>query len=102
MNHDSSSSDLPSSVPLPVPTRAADSTPIDGGQTADAGEAAALSTTVEPSPAKKRAYAQTKKKFEFINHLTLNLDVLIYAELSILYYMEYIPFPNLLWDHLLT
>ncbi|KAH6709626.1 hypothetical protein BKA61DRAFT_454004, partial [Leptodontidium sp. MPI-SDFR-AT-0119] len=40
------------------------------------------------SPAKKRALAQTKKKFEFINNLTLHLDILIYAELCILYYMD--------------
>jgi hypothetical protein len=30
------------------------------------------------------------KKFEFITSLTNNLDILIYAELSIIYYMEYI------------
>ena len=43
----------------------------------------------EASPAQKRAHAQMKKKFEFITSLTNNLDVLIYAELSIIYYMEY-------------
>ena len=31
-----------------------------------------------------------KKKFEFITSLTNNLDILIYAELSIIYYMEYV------------
>jgi hypothetical protein len=40
------------------------------------------------TPAQKRAQAQTKKKYEFINTLMTNLDVIIYAELSILYYME--------------
>ncbi|KAH7364569.1 hypothetical protein BKA65DRAFT_370926, partial [Rhexocercosporidium sp. MPI-PUGE-AT-0058] len=40
------------------------------------------------SPAKKRALAQAKKKFEFINNLTLHLDILIYVELCILYYMD--------------
>jgi hypothetical protein len=42
----------------------------------------------EQSPAQKRAQAQTKKKYEFVNTLMTNLDVLIYAELCILYYME--------------
>lgn len=43
------------------------------------------------TPAQKRAQAQTKKKYEFVNTLMTNLDVLIYAELCILYYMEYDP-----------
>ena len=42
----------------------------------------------EQTPAQKKAQAQTKKKFEFVNGLMTNLDVLIYAELCILYYME--------------
>lgn len=41
------------------------------------------------TPAQKRAHAQTKKKYEFVNGLMTNLDILIYAELCILYYMEY-------------
>jgi hypothetical protein len=40
------------------------------------------------TPAQKRAQSQTKKKYEFVNSLMTNLDVLIYAELCILYYME--------------
>lgn len=40
-------------------------------------------------PAQKSAQAQTKKKYEFINTLMTNLDVLIYAELCVVYYMEY-------------
>jgi hypothetical protein len=40
------------------------------------------------TPVQKRAQAQTKKKYEFINGLMTNLDALIYAELCILYYME--------------
>jgi hypothetical protein len=42
-----------------------------------------------PTPAQKRAQAQTKKKYEFVNGLMTNLDVLIYAELCVVYYMEY-------------
>jgi hypothetical protein len=40
------------------------------------------------SPAQKRAQLQTRKKLEFIDGLMQNLDVLIYVELCILYYME--------------
>jgi len=40
------------------------------------------------TPAQKRAQSQTKKKYEFVNNLMTNLDVLIYAELCILYYMD--------------
>ncbi|KAH9220412.1 hypothetical protein DL95DRAFT_520054 [Leptodontidium sp. 2 PMI_412] len=97
MNNDSTSNDLPSSEPAPAPASASD--PIPGaseGTTGaavvnDTSEAAAalISQDAQPeSPAKKRALAQTKKKFEFINNLTLHLDILIYAELCILYYMD--------------
>lgn len=41
------------------------------------------------SPAQKRLQTQTRKKLEFIDNLMQNLDVLIYVELCILYYMEY-------------
>ncbi|TVY71278.1 DSC E3 ubiquitin ligase complex subunit, partial [Lachnellula suecica] len=40
------------------------------------------------SPAQTRAQVQTRKKLEFVDSLMLNLDVLIYVELSILYYMD--------------
>ena len=45
----------------------------------------------EQTPAQKRLQAQTKKKHEFITGLMNNLDILIYVELCILYYMEYEP-----------
>jgi hypothetical protein len=45
----------------------------------------------EQTPAQKRLQAQTKKKHEFVTSLMNNLDILIYVELSILYYMEYAP-----------
>ena len=47
----------------------------------------------EQTPAQKRLQAQTKKKHEFVTGLMINLDILIYVELSILYYMEYVPGP---------
>jgi len=39
--------------------------------------------------AQKRAHAQAKKKYEIVNGLMTNLDMIIYVELSVLYYMEY-------------
>lgn len=40
------------------------------------------------TPPLKKCEAQFQKKYEFISTLMTNLDVLIYLELSILYYME--------------
>lgn len=45
----------------------------------------------EQSPAVKRAQAQTKKKFEFVSSLLNSLDMIIYLELCIVYYMECVP-----------
>ena len=40
------------------------------------------------TPAQKRALVQAKKKYEYISAIMNNLDISIYAELCILYYME--------------
>lgn len=45
-------------------------------------------TTPAQSRTLKRAEARFEKKHEFISSLVKNLDVLIYMELCILYYME--------------
>jgi hypothetical protein len=37
---------------------------------------------------RKRLATQTKRKAEFIHDIMFNLDLLIYAELCVLYYME--------------
>lgn len=37
---------------------------------------------------RERLLAQTRRKADFVNDIMLNLDILIYAELCILYYME--------------
>ncbi len=42
----------------------------------------------ERTPAQKRAQTQAKKKFEFVSNLMTNLDMMIFVELGILYYME--------------
>ena len=77
MNNDStpsSAADLP-----PASTLSADAT---------ADPAVPPSQQNNQTPAQARAQAQTKKKYEFVNSLMTNLDVMIYAELCILYYME--------------
>jgi hypothetical protein len=48
-------------------------------------------TALEESPQArltKRILAQSKRKSEFFHDMMFNLDVLIYAELCILYYAE--------------
>lgn len=40
------------------------------------------------SSLRKRVLAQTKKKADFVNDIMQNLDMLIYAELCIMYYLE--------------
>ena len=82
MNNDSTPTDLPrSDNPASV---------SDAGPATDT-VAATRSGQDEQRPAVKRAQAQMKKKLEFVTSLMGNLDILIYAELSITYYMEYIP-----------
>jgi len=79
MNNDSTPTDLPRSENRIAPSEA--------GPAADSVESTHGGQD-EQSPAQKRAQVQMKKKFEFVTSLTNNLDILIYAELSILYYMD--------------
>ncbi len=37
---------------------------------------------------RKRALKQTRRKADFIHDIMYNLDILIYAEICVLYYME--------------
>lgn len=55
---------------------------------APAAEAEQEQRTPAQSRTLKKAEAQFEKKHEFISSLLKNLDVLIYMELCILYYME--------------
>jgi hypothetical protein len=80
MNNDSTPTDLPRSE---NPTATSEAGPADAVESTQRGQD-------EQSPAQKRAQTQMKKKFEFVTSLMNNLDILIYAELSIIYYMEYI------------
>ena len=61
-----------------------------GSESAPATAAAAEQEEISPAQnrALKKAEAQFEKKLEFINSLMKSLDVLIYIELCILYYME--------------
>ena len=36
---------------------------------------------------------QLEKRVAFLDHLILNLDIMIYLQVSVLYYMEYMPTP---------
>jgi len=74
MPDDSTSTDLPRTDDTTANENPAEPTPIQQD---------------ERTPAQKRAEAQTKKKFDFISNLMTNLDMTIYVELCILYYMEY-------------
>lgn len=40
--------------------------------------------------AKRRKRVQQDQKAAFLDHLIRNIDVVIYAQLSVLYYMEYV------------
>jgi hypothetical protein len=83
-----------------TPSVAADLPPATTSQepSADAGDPAAETAASREqqqntlTPAQKKVQAQTKKKYEFVNSLMTNMDVLIYVELSILYYMECVSF----------
>jgi len=39
-------------------------------------------------PTRKRGHTKTKKRYEFINAIMANLDILIYAELCVIYYLD--------------
>jgi hypothetical protein len=81
MNNDSTPTDLPRSENL---TSTSEAEPAAGSVESTQRR------QDEESPAQKRAQAQMNKKLEFITGLMNNLDILIYAELSIIYYMEYV------------
>jgi len=87
MNNDSA----PTSAPAPPPTSSPPSAVNDhqpNDNPAGDAEQSAQQPQLSHTPAQLRAQAQTKKKYEFVNALMTNLDVIIYAELCILYYME--------------
>ncbi|KAF2970163.1 hypothetical protein GQX73_g3363 [Xylaria multiplex] len=70
--HHEANIDIPSSSQSPVPERQ------QNGSTSSQGPSL--------SPSAKEGLS---KKLQFLMHLSLNLDTLVYAELCVLYYMEY-------------
>jgi hypothetical protein len=63
----------------------------NGDNVASSSVVEGLETTAEEGPQAKigkRILAQTKRKSEFVHDMIFNLDLLIYAELCVLYYTE--------------
>ena len=78
MNNDSTPS---SAADLPTNPESSNPRPEEGAGSSEQQQNA-------QTPGQKRAQAQTRKKKEFIDGLMNNLDMLIYVELCIVYYME--------------
>jgi len=53
--------------------------------------AAAPTSDDDAGIAQQRKRAQQEQKAAFLDHLIRNVDIMIYAQLSVLYYMEYVP-----------
>lgn len=50
----------------------------------------------------QKRQAHKDQKLAFLAHLIRNVDIVIYAQLSVLYYMEYVfPLPNSPFDYVL-
>ena len=83
MNNDSSSSAAAANLPTPSAAPNDDST-----------ESIAHLTDDGEDIAQRKLQAVTQKKNELLAHLLENLDSIIYMELAVLYYMEYVtPLP---------
>jgi len=68
---------------------AADQPPVpDNNASSSANAAEAGDDNVQPTPLRMRLYVQAKKKSELLQEIMVNLDILIYAELCIVYYMD--------------
>jgi hypothetical protein len=61
----------------------------DDNGTSSAEAAASSNGDSVQARLRKRFATQTKRKAEFIHDIMFNLDILIYAEICVLYYMEY-------------
>jgi hypothetical protein len=72
----------------PTSTLAADLRPDINNRTSSAEAEESSNDESAKAKIRKRVAAQTKRKAEFIHDIMFNLDILIYAELCVLYYME--------------
>lgn len=87
MNNDFTPTDLPrTDVNASADSTASAHASGDNGEPAQEPQTRRQDVT---SPAQKRVLLRMKKRHEFVSNLMRNLDILIYAELWILYYMEY-------------
>lgn len=84
MNNDSSSAaEAGPGAPRPPP--------VDAAPAPSVSPAAQSSSNDDDGPEarlRKRTTIQTKKRSEFIHDIAVNLDMLIYAELCYMYYLE--------------
>lgn len=96
MNNDSTPTDLPRT------DTSANTSANASGENVEPAQPPLTRTQDATSPAQKRVLARTKKRHEFVSNLMTNLDILIYVELSIVYYMELATDPTLNYIFLLT
>jgi hypothetical protein len=90
MNNDSIPIEASASTTNPRPNTSNHDPPSDGVA------AAAPTPAAIQSPAQERAKSRMKKRSEFLGDLMNKLDMAIYMELCVLYYMEYVYPPSLL------
>src|SRR5271167_20282 len=62
---------------------------VNGNETNPAQAAEFNNGESAQSKMRKRLLLQTKRKADIIHEIMFNLDILIYAEICVLYYMEY-------------
>jgi len=74
-----------------TPTPAVDLRRVSVNETNLAQAAESSNGESVQSQMRKRLLSQTKRKAEFIHEIMFNLDIVIYAEICVLYYMEYDP-----------
>jgi hypothetical protein len=73
----------------PTPAAVLPSTQNDNTTTNTTGAAESTARRDDTlSPVQKRFKSQVNKKLEFVDGMMRNLDMLVYVELAILYYME--------------
>jgi len=102
MNNDSTPSYAPAQASPEAPQPPTTSQGQNNAPAGGAIGASASDKSIILTPAQQRAQAQTKKKHEFVNYLMNNLDLIIYSELCILYYMESVSATILKYVMILT
>ncbi|KFY98125.1 hypothetical protein V498_01678 [Pseudogymnoascus sp. VKM F-4517 (FW-2822)] len=91
MNDESESAPAGPGDPQPPPSNDAAAAPPPASEAPAPTPSPAIASTDDNSPAarrRRRIFIQTKKKAEFIHDILVNLDMLIYAELCLMYYHD--------------